>query len=489
MTSASDQILVPLKGDSIIEDMLLFEVAKNIWEQISKPPKSGIIIKENHVIDKHNSSYERPNEEVPHPNIISVMVIDMDTSEDRMAALEKRMPPGYQPLKFQWFDGKGNPKQHVAHFIETCETADTRGDLLAQQFVRTLKGGMHWGLQYILQGIKPRTFEELATTTHDMELSIANRGNNDLLVSKIRKEKKEVKRIQKVVKGATKEAMVVSTTPLKFVSKEKNVEKCQDEVIIQSESRLPATGSLIQFGSLEHVVIYSLSEALQNNDFQTVCFKEEEKQLNDADEGWIPIMLQKKHKKISSKKNSACTESIGGRDFFPENFPMEIVSCHTINTTEDDASPSNSMKVTPKLEDLLFLGINDLLSLSREVKDTIIKILKNDDISTIAASPTKVESHFADAKIYTKSDDVSKAISTEVPVTKGIYKHEQGIVTTKKSNEGDAHNGQENDEPMTQAKLEAPKRENIAIPQAEVSNPLVLAIFLYLDVRRENHRL
>ncbi|KAA0034813.1 ty3-gypsy retrotransposon protein [Cucumis melo var. makuwa] len=170
------------------------------------------------------------------------------------------MPHGYQLPKFQQFDGKGNPKQHVAHFIETCETAGTRGDLLVKQFVRTLKGnafdwytdlepksidsweqlerdflnrfystrcivsmieltatkqrkgepvidyinrwralsldckdrltelsavemctqGMHWGLLYILQGIKPRTFEELATRAHDMELSIANRGNNDL---------------------------------------------------------------------------------------------------------------------------------------------------------------------------------------------------------------------------------------------------------------------------------------------------------------------
>ncbi|KAA0054066.1 retrotransposon protein putative ty3-gypsy sub-class [Cucumis melo var. makuwa] len=36
-----------------------------------------------------------------------------------------RMPHGYQPLKFQQFDGKGNTKQHVAHFIETCETAGT----------------------------------------------------------------------------------------------------------------------------------------------------------------------------------------------------------------------------------------------------------------------------------------------------------------------------------------------------------------------------
>ncbi|XP_012847343.1 PREDICTED: uncharacterized protein LOC105967287 [Erythranthe guttata] len=165
-----------------------------------------------------------------------------------------RMPAGYQPPKLQQFDGKGNPKQHIAHFIETCNNAGTNGDLLVKQFVRSLKGnafdwyvdlepesinsweemeheflnrfystrrivsmieltnakqwkdepvvdyinrwralslnckdklsevsaiemciqGMHWGLLYILQGIKPRNFEELATRAHDMELSIAN---------------------------------------------------------------------------------------------------------------------------------------------------------------------------------------------------------------------------------------------------------------------------------------------------------------------------
>ena len=36
-----------------------------------------------------------------------------------------RMPNGYQPPKFLQFDGKGNPKQHIAHFVETCENAGT----------------------------------------------------------------------------------------------------------------------------------------------------------------------------------------------------------------------------------------------------------------------------------------------------------------------------------------------------------------------------
>ncbi|KAM2504280.1 hypothetical protein PS1_038218 [Malus domestica] len=51
-----------------------------------------------------------------------------------------RMPKGYQPPKFMQFDGKGNPKQHIAHFVETCNNAGTERDYLAKQFVRSLKG-------------------------------------------------------------------------------------------------------------------------------------------------------------------------------------------------------------------------------------------------------------------------------------------------------------------------------------------------------------
>ena len=38
------------------------------------------------------------------------------------------------------FDGKGNPKQHIAHFVETCENVGTQGGLFVKQFVHSLMG-------------------------------------------------------------------------------------------------------------------------------------------------------------------------------------------------------------------------------------------------------------------------------------------------------------------------------------------------------------
>ncbi|KAH7859342.1 hypothetical protein Vadar_013106 [Vaccinium darrowii] len=215
-----------------------------------------------------------------------------------------RMPVGYQPPKFQQFDGKGNPKQHIAHFVETCNNAGTEGDLLVKQFIRSLKGnafewytdlelesidsweqmerkflnrfystrrtvsmmeltntkqwkdepvvdyinrwraisldckdqlselsavemcmnGMHWGLLYILQGIKPRTFEELATRTHDMEINIANHGGRNPPTVEHSKYKNGTKS-DKLSGASTEESMAVSMVPVKIPRKDKKKEE------------------------------------------------------------------------------------------------------------------------------------------------------------------------------------------------------------------------------------------------------------------------
>ncbi|OIT29925.1 hypothetical protein A4A49_51406 [Nicotiana attenuata] len=50
------------------------------------------------------------------------------------------MPTNYQPPKLHQFDGKGNPRQYIAHFVETCSNAGTHGDILVKQFIRSLEG-------------------------------------------------------------------------------------------------------------------------------------------------------------------------------------------------------------------------------------------------------------------------------------------------------------------------------------------------------------
>ncbi|KAM1724848.1 hypothetical protein ACFX11_023253 [Malus domestica] len=88
-------------------------------------------------------------------------------------------------------------------------------DRLSKTFaIEMFAQGMHWGLHYILQGIKPRTFEELATRSQDMELSITNHGTKEPITD-FKKDKVFTPNVDKIGKKPAREAFTVNTTPIK----------------------------------------------------------------------------------------------------------------------------------------------------------------------------------------------------------------------------------------------------------------------------------
>ena len=77
-------------------------------------------------------------------------------------------------------------------------------------------------MHYILQGIRLRALEELATRAHDMVVSIVANGSMDPPAQNLRRNKEKLdnhKRGKASLKTSNKAAMTTNTTPIKLLNK------------------------------------------------------------------------------------------------------------------------------------------------------------------------------------------------------------------------------------------------------------------------------
>ena len=70
------------------------------------------------MIDEHNSPSERSNEKMPHSNIMSVIVTGVDTNEDRMTKLEKKVN-----MLMNVVDERDDEIALLKNHIKSCDAA------------------------------------------------------------------------------------------------------------------------------------------------------------------------------------------------------------------------------------------------------------------------------------------------------------------------------------------------------------------------------
>ena len=76
-------------------------------------------------------------------------------------------------------NSKHYKEEYVIDYIQRWRnlSLNCKDQLSEASAIKMCIKGMNWAISYILQEIKPKTFEELATHAHDMELSIASNGH------------------------------------------------------------------------------------------------------------------------------------------------------------------------------------------------------------------------------------------------------------------------------------------------------------------------
>ncbi|KAA0046265.1 ty3-gypsy retrotransposon protein [Cucumis melo var. makuwa] len=181
--------------------------------------------------------------------------------------------------------------------------------------------------------------------------------------------------------------------------------------------------SLVQFGTFEPIVVQFYQEvALEDSHVK-------ERSIEEDNEGWIVVTRRMKRKSTLTQKESSFYRNYRRRnkaqknkkkkktrkpklvheedkdfpqpqrlvtmaDLFPTRFLCdhqdenpEVITCHTINATEEESIPSRSLEEEGMSKNLSRFNMDDLLSLPQETKTILINALLNSGASS-SSTPT-----------------------------------------------------------------------------------------------------
>ncbi|KAA0025898.1 ty3-gypsy retrotransposon protein [Cucumis melo var. makuwa] len=388
-------------------------------------PKDGIVLKENSLYDNSDSASRKSKKEA-HPNVMSVMMADI-TVEAAMAEMKRKVnflnkiveerdheiialreqvrtretaESSQTPIVKATDKGKNvvqenQPQlqsvsvasllvQQLHDMIANSIRAYTRHTVSMMEVTNTKqqKGEpvIDYGLLYILQGIKPCTFEELATRAHDMELSIANRGTKDFPIPKVRKDKKETK-------NAEKEEV--------YLFPDLDITDMLEQLVEKQLIQLPEY--LEEVAQTNHVAVTIMSEALSPR----LIFEQRESLVQF--ETFEPVVIQF-HQKVAPEDSQEKEISIEEDDegwIVDEN--LGVVACHAINATEEESILLRSLEEEGVSKDLSRFNVDDLLSFPQETKTILLNALLN-----LAASNSSPPTATYESTSYCMSIDFSE---------------------------------------------------------------------------------